>query len=152
MKTVCEAGVKKELLDRIEKLTNSKKGFWGKMNVHKMVCHLTDQLRDLDGSRPVKYEGNLITRHALRHILSRFENWPKGVFPSASDYDQLKNGTKPIDFSMDKQTLIRMLEKLDLSDEKKKLPIHPAFGELTHKQYARIVYLHFNHHLKQFGV
>lgn len=152
MRTVAEADVKKELLDRINKLFPESKGLWGKMNVHQMICHLSDQLRDLDGSRPVKYEGNFITKHAIRHLLARFENWPKGVFPAASDYDQLKNGTPPKDFSSDKKILAEMLGSLDLTDEKRELPMHPAFGKLTHKQYARIVYLHFNHHLKQFGV
>src|ERR1041384_2824616 len=99
MKTILDNKVREELAVRIERIAADAKAHWGRMNVHQMICHLTDQLRDLDGSRPVNYQGNPVTRHVLRHLLQKIENWPKGVFPSNSDYDQLKGGTRPVDFN-----------------------------------------------------
>ncbi|MGZ3867281.1 MAG: DUF1569 domain-containing protein [Bacteroidia bacterium] len=151
MKTVNQQEVKMELLGRIKKISPASLALWGKMNAHQVICHLTDQLRDLEGERPVKYRGNPVLKFIVRPLLSRIENWPKAIFPAAPDYDQLKNGTRPTDFETDKQKLLQMFAELDMS-EAKKLPLHPAFGKLTNEQYARIVYKHFDHHLKQFGV
>ena len=152
MKTVCDTDAKAELLERINKLTPEAKALWGKMNVNQMICHLTDQLRDLNGTRPVKYRGNPVLKFIVRPILSRIANWPKAVFPASVDYDQLKNGTKPTTFEKDKAELINLFMQLDMNKTDIELPPHPAFGKLSRKQYARIVYKHFDHHLKQFGV
>jgi hypothetical protein len=29
---------------------------------------------------------------------------------------------------------------------------HPMFGELNQKQWGKLIYIHLNHHLNQFGV
>jgi len=152
MKDVRDIAAKNELLERIKKLTPETKALWGKMNVSQMICHLTDQLKDLNGTRPVKYKGNFILKFIVRPIVSRISNWPKAVFPAAKEYDQLKEGTKPTDFENDRQELLNLFKQLNLNDTVKPIPFHPSFGKLSHKQYARIVYKHFDHHLKQFGV
>ena len=152
MKTVCDVEAKTELLERIHKLTPATKAHWGKMNVGQMICHLTDQLRDLNGTRPVKYRGNPVLKFVVRPILSKISNWPKAIFPASADYDQLKNGTKPTNFEKDKAELINLFQQLDMNNAEIELPLHPAFGKLSCQQYAGIVYKHFDHHLKQFGV
>ena len=151
MKNISNRENKKEIIERIKKVNPSSRALWGKMNAHQAICHLSDQLRDLHGTRPVKYQGNIFLRLVLRPILSNLQNWPKAVFPAAKEYSQQLNGTKPGEFERDKNELLQLMEKLDLADVSKPIPLHPAFGKLSHQQYARIVYQHFDHHLKQFG-
>ena len=151
-KNVCIENDKTEILARLEKLHTSAQRKWGKMNVHQAVCHLTDQLRDLDGTRPVAYEGNPFFRYVLRPVISRLNTWPKAKFPTASGYDQMRSGTAPVDFEQDKNVLITKFREFNFSATDKPLPPHPAFGNLSHQQYGRIVYQHFDHHLRQFGL
>jgi hypothetical protein len=150
MKNINDPHVKSEIISRIKKLEPTAKGLWGKMNVHQAVCHLSDQMRDLHGMRPVQYEGNFITRWIVRPLISRLSKWPEGAFPASPKYDQQKEGTAPVIFEKDKEELLRLFDKLRLDEEK--LLMHPAFGKLNAHQYARIVYQHFDHHLRQFGV
>jgi len=151
MKNACDPIVKKELLDRIGGLDPAAKARWGKMNVNEAVCHLTDQLRDISGERPVQYRRNLFIRYAVYPLLSVLPAWPRGRFPAAPEYDQEKDGTKASTFENDRRMLLEMLRRLDLHDPALKLPLHPAFGKLSRAQYGRIVYQHFHHHLTQFG-
>lgn len=150
MKTITNPEVKNEIISRIKKLVPESKAGWGKMNAHQAVCHLSDQMRDLYGIRPVKYEGNFFMHWVVRPVLSRLPKWPGGVFPAAADYDQQKKGTAPVSFEKDKEELLKFFDGLRL--DKMELPFHPAFGKLNTEQYARIIYQHFDHHLRQFGV
>jgi hypothetical protein len=150
MKNINDPVVKTEIASRIKKLEPTAKGLWGKMNVHQAVCHLSDQMKDLHGIRPVKYEGNFILRWVVRPLISRLSKWPRAVFPASSAYDQQKQGTTPVSFEKDKQELLQLFDQLRL--DKTDLPQHPAFGKLSAGQYGRIVYQHFDHHLRQFGV
>jgi hypothetical protein len=150
MKTVTDPAIRSEIISRIKKLGAGNKANWGKMNVHQAVCHLSDQMKDLHGIRPVKYQGNIILRWIVRPVISRLSKWPTGVFPASPDYDQQKKGTAPVSFEKDKEELLKLFDQLQL--DKAELPLHPAFGRLTAEQYARIIYQHFDHHLRQFGV
>jgi hypothetical protein len=54
MKTVTDPAIRSEIISRIKKLGAGNKANWGKMNVHQAVCHLSDQMKDLHGIRPVQ--------------------------------------------------------------------------------------------------
>jgi hypothetical protein len=151
MKNACDAAVKDALRQRIQTLSPAASAGWGRMNVHQVVCHLTDQMRDMLGIRPVQFVGNGFLRHVVRPAISLLPAWPKGKFPTAPAYDQLKGGTTPSVFERDRAELLELFGRLDIGDRSRALPPHPAFGKLTHRQYGRIVYQHFNHHLTQFG-
>jgi len=52
-----------------------------------------------------------------------------------------------IDFETGKGELMNYLEKVR---EQKHLKAHPFFGELSRKEWGRLIYKHLDHHLKQF--
>lgn len=152
MKNMIDPQVKAELLARIEQLTPLDPRQWGKMNVQQMICHLSDQLRDMQGIRPVPYQGSPFMRYIAKPVaFYLLPSWPKGALPTAPAYDPLLKGTQPTTFEADKAEFIRLFQLLDLTDNRLQLGPHPAFGPLTHKEYGHLIYRHFDHHLRQFA-
>jgi hypothetical protein len=45
-----------------------------------------------------------------------------------------------------------LLERFAARDEIQEWPAHPAFGQLSRKDWGVLVYKHIDHHLRQFGV
>lgn len=75
--------------------------------------------------------------------------WPKGV-PTRRQLDQLRDGTKPVEFEQDRNRLIQLLKAF--AARKSDFGQHVLFGHLTHREWMRMGYLHADHHLRQFGI
>jgi len=76
---------------------------------------------------------------------------PRGI-PTAAAVDQEKNGTPPIGFEEDKETMIQQMNAFSDPNRSYENCFHPIFGELTPKEWQRWGYTHVDHHFKQFGI
>ncbi len=57
------------------------------------------------------------------------------------------------DFEKTKKELLDTIKKYtSLNPENINNKLHPFFGKLTYEEWGVLIYKHFNHHLKQFGV
>lgn len=142
---------KHEVLNRISNLGPSARAMWGKMNVNEMVCHIADQLRLALGIKEVEFKGNLIEENILKWLVLWGLPFPKGKIETVKELKQGVGGTKPTDFNCDIKLLKDLIEDFDISfnsDSRK----HPAFGSMNKKQWGRLVYLHIDYHLRQFGI
>ncbi|MEI7810937.1 MAG: DUF1569 domain-containing protein [Ignavibacteria bacterium] len=140
------------LTERINKLTAGSERLWGSMTVSQTVCHMTDQLRMTDGKIKTKPVGTVIYRTLLKWLVLTIVKAPKGKIKTVPEIDQDKQGTKPTEFARDVAQLFQMMDRFASEENKVVLYPHPAFGKLTKWQWGRLIYLHMDHHLRQFGI
>lgn len=148
MKSILNKKTKQNIIDRVQSINGSEHALWGKMNVHQMICHLTDQILVGLGEKSSKDVSNFVLRTIAKNIILMGMSAPKGKVKTVPEMDQNIEGTPPKELSTDKEKLIASIEKLS---EKTETAPHPAFGKMNQKQWCKLAYSHLDHHLKQFG-
>jgi hypothetical protein len=152
MKTLGNQIDKATLLRRLQQLQPGSQRRWGKMSAHQMVCHLTDSFKASIGEKQVSSINNLLSRTFVRWVaLYGPLRWPHG-FPTRPEMDQERGGTPPDDFNRDVIALIVMIERFSNPNRDFQWHRHPAFGEMSERDWLRWGYLHTDHHLRQFGL
>jgi hypothetical protein len=146
MKTAWQDSDRNELLSRIERVNGGDKARWGKMTAGGMLAHLGQSLRMAVGELPCKSKKLPIRFSPLKQLIIYALPFPKGA-PTAPE--MLEGSDTPPDRS--KEELQRLFTKF-LAQRGKAWPEHPAFGTLSDKAWGVLVYRHFDHHLRQFGV
>lgn len=151
MRTLTDPADRAALLERVGRLTAESTPLWGRMTVGGMLCHLTDAFRSCMGELPVRDYSSFRMRTLYRWIaLTLPLPFPKGV-PTAAEFDQDREGTRPEEFEADRDRLVetatRFVDALDPDQWR-----HPAFGPLTRGEWGRWGWRHMDHHLRQFGV
>jgi hypothetical protein len=132
---------------RIDKLTLQHKALFGKMNVHQMICHCADQFRLAFGEKKAREYGRVDPNEII--ALARSGK----TAPTPKGFDQVEGeGTKPLDFNEDKETLKKYIIKFSELPADYKFSTHPYFGDVDRKWWESLVNYHLDHHLKQFGV
>ena len=139
------------ILERVKNVSENDKALWGKMNAHEMLCHTADQIRLTTGEKTSPFRGNAATKTIVKKLILWGMPAPKGKVETTKELKQGAGGTKPGNFTEDKQALISLLSDFKNSFEEKKKVEHPAFGNMNKKQWGRLIYVHMDHHLRQFG-
>jgi hypothetical protein len=151
MRTLARPGDKAELLRRIRTVRPDSHCRWGKMNVHQMVCHLTDCFRMTTGDKAVRDASSLHQRTLVKWIaLYAPLRWPPGL-DTRPEVDQQAGGTTPADFASDIADLEAQVELVSALGRDFAWPRHPIFGRMSRAAWLRWAYLHVDHHLRQFG-
>ena len=137
-----------EMLERLENLLPESRARFGKMNVAQMLAHVTANLEMAMSDEKVKqtFEGRIFGFFAKRQILKKGvpKNIPSGPRTMIADERE---------FAKEKEVLKRKLEHFVTAGEAgiTKQP-HDFFGRMTPNEWARLQYVHMEHHFKQFGV
>jgi hypothetical protein len=150
-KHLMQDSTKKELTERIHKLHPKSDRKWGKMNVNQMLLHNTEGLKISYGDKKVtmKHPGWLMSKVMRYFILNTDAPMPKGKAITFPEINMVELGIDPKDFEEVKKSLIEEVAKYPA---KPTLPVHAMFGKFKNEHWARLNYLHLDHHLKQFGV
>lgn len=150
MKTLRQAATQTEIRARLEALTPDSPRQWGTMTAHVMVCHLIDAFHVALGEVAVKDRKTPFRFPPLKWLILYVVPVPKGKIETSSEFRQ----TQPGDWQADRTTLLGLLDRFitRLADPKAGPTLHPAFGMLTPREWSRLVYMHMDHHLRQFGV
>ncbi|HLF45311.1 MAG TPA: DUF1569 domain-containing protein [Chitinophagaceae bacterium] len=147
VKNLFESTVKKEIVDRINKLSPETVQQWGKMNVEQMLAHVQVPMGVALGTNTVK--GNWLMKLILplfKKNLYDEKPWKQGL---PTDKSFIMTG-KEKDFVQEKN---RLLEKIDRFTESNMInEAHPVFGKLSKEQWSKATWKHLDHHLRQFGV
>jgi hypothetical protein len=151
MKNILNEEDRKDLIVRINYLSENDKGLWGKMNVNQMVCHITDQLRMSIKEIKTKFVGNKLKETLLKRMVLTGMPIPKGKIETVKEIKQGEEGTPPTNLRSDINSLIIRINKFDTDFKDMDITKHPAFGNMNKKEWARLAYLHIDYHLKQFG-
>lgn len=152
MKTIIKEKDKINIINRIKNLKPETMNLWGKMNVNEMICHVSDQIKMAIGKIQTKYVGNVLLKTIVKRLVLFGMPTPKGKVETVKELNQNKEGTKLVGFDGDLKLLIKYIEEFDKSFPPEGQLAHPAFGLMNKNQWGRLVYLHLDHHLKQFGV
>ncbi len=73
---------------------------WGKMNSHQAVCHLSDSFRGVMGDIALSGKPMMIGKVVKWVALYSPLTWTRGT-PTMPEVDQMKLGTKPVEFRAD---------------------------------------------------
>lgn len=138
-----------EILHRIEALQPDSKALWGKMTVAQMLAHCTGGMQMATGEikLPRRFIGRLIGP------LVKTSYYNDRPFPKGINTDKALVVTDDKDFLVEQQNLILQVKKFHKGQAQHctKTP-HPFLGHFTPEQWAKGMYKHIDHHLRQFGV
>jgi hypothetical protein len=149
MKTLLNVRDRSEVLKRLDGVRSDAQRRWGTMSAHQMICHLSDALRAALGEKYVSPANNLFMRAILKPLALWVPvSWPHG-FKTRPEMDQQLGGTQPATFAADVGELRALLERF--CTEEGEFAPHAMFGQLSRAERMRHAYLHFDHHLRQFG-
>jgi thiamine phosphate synthase YjbQ (UPF0047 family) len=147
LKNLYDPGVKKDIIDRINKLTPQTQPQWGKMNVSQMMAHVQMPIGSAVGiyKLPRTFLGKMIGP------LVKSGMYSEKPFKRSSPTDKsfIMTGQEK-DFGKEKQNLINLIN--NFKDESVVNDVHPFFGRMTKEQWSKAMYKHIVHHLEQFGV
>ncbi|MBX7240667.1 MAG: DUF1569 domain-containing protein [Bacteroidia bacterium] len=152
MKNFFNPDDRESLIKRIEALSPEAKPLWGKMNVNQMLCHLYDSAKVAMGEVRPKHIGNFITRMKwFKKYILRKDTFPKAKVETAKEVNPMKDGTKPAGFEEDKKKLLEIMKVYSEKADSVPSPEHPILGVFSKEDWGRQMYIHTDHHLKQFG-
>lgn len=148
MKNILNEEDSLEIKRRIQKLSETNTPLWGKMEIQEMLVHCTRQLKLAVGEISSNQQGSSFLRSKLgKWLLFSIVPWPKGADTPAEMNAEIASFSLT-DFETEKNELLNYIDKVR---EHTSLKTHPFFGELNMKDWARLIYKHLDHHLKQFG-
>lgn len=152
MKTFDQPEVKAKILQRLAALEPNSARVWGKMTAHQAICHLTDSLHALTGERAMTYPKSSVLQQTFMRWGALYLPipWARGI-KTAPEADQQLQGTPPQEFARDKASLLEMTERMS-AGKTQWVAVHPILGAMSEREWQRFEYLHFDHHLRQFGV
>jgi len=146
-RSLSNALARKELLDRLERLTPDTTPLWGKMTAPQMLAHLADWMLMAKGelkaariNRPLRYP-------PLKQLVIYWLPFPKNV-PTAPEL----KGRKPLEWGVERTAVQRHVQSFENTDPIATWPEHPVFGKMTPRAWCVFAYRHMDHHLRQFGI
>lgn len=135
---------------RIADLKRDDLPIWGKMNVGEMLCHVADQIKTSTGEIKVEDRSTFKMRFFVKNLILLGVHAPKGKAETMPEINPQKHGSKPVSFEADRDYLLRKIDEFVSFDESKLQP-HALFGKLSKRKWGRVIYMHLDHHLNQFG-
>lgn len=149
MANIIDSSDRDRILKRLNAVTSDSPAQWGKMNAEQMICHLGDQILLALGEIVLPDKSSLRTRLMGWALLTFNLRIPEARAATAPAIDQVMgNGTQPTNLEDDRQAVIGLIDRfLACADPKP----HALFGPMNQKQWGQLVYMHMDHHLRQFG-
>ena len=118
---------------------------WGKMSVDQALWHLTCALEVALGRATAPRDKLPLPPWAMKVLVLNLP-WPKGAptnpaWVAKSSYD----------FNAERERCLRLMDDFVKEDERRPWPPHPAFGNMSGREWSRLSHKHLDHHLRQFG-
>lgn len=149
MKTLYDPIVADEVRDRIARLTPQSTRQWGKMNPAQMLAHCALAMENAlgDTKLPRHPLGRLIGGWVKRGFTVKGKPMPRGAksHPSVLVEDQRN-------FEVERRRLQRAVDRFTAGPSECTRHPHFFFGAMTPNEWATFMYIHLDHHLRQFGV
>ena len=148
MKNLFEKDTVEEVVSRVDKLQLVAQRQWGKMDVAQMMAHCSGAMDMATGEL-------ILPRLFIGRVLAPFI---KPIYTNEKPFAKNNPTDKKLvvsdqrDFIREQQQLKRKVRQFHEGGEAKctRNP-HPFFGSLTPQEWARGMYKHLDHHLRQFG-
>jgi len=149
VKNLFEQDSAREIQDRLNNLSPASRGSWGKMTVAQMLAHCAVTMEVATGKKklPRLFIGRILGPIAKPSYLG-----PK-VHSKNNPTDKYFQVMDERDFEKEKERLSQLIRQFSEGGEAActRHP-HSFFGRMTPGEWARGMYKHLDHHLRQFGV
>ena len=147
MKSFWNDADRQATIARIDRLTDDSTRRWGKLTVDRMLAHLSESMKMATSELAPKSKNLPIRFFPLKQLIIYVLPFPKGA-PTAPEL--LAGAEAPV--SALKPALQARIDHFPTLAGTSSWPNHPAFGHLTERAWGVLMYKHFDHHLRQFGV
>lgn len=151
-KTLSDPLAKASIFSRLDKLTLESIRQWGKMDVNQMLRHVKDAANMATGKTPVDRSAKFLERTLLKSLVLWGMPAPKGKVKTYPEIDIVLKGINPEEIEKERNSLKQCINDFLCYGETSEYFPHPTFGKMSLKQWQRLVYIHADYHLKQFGV
>lgn len=150
MKNLYEAGVAREVEERVAKLRPDSPRQWGKMTPAQALAHCSGALEwAVNDTRPPRMLAGRLLGSVVKPILVRDD---KPFRPAAPTVKSLIIADDR-DLEAERRRLCGLIDRF-VALGPKGCTVHPHtfFGRLKPDEWAILMYKHLDHHLRQFGV
>ncbi len=143
--TLLDAGDRARIVERLRRVRPDAKPAWGRLDAPRMVCHVADSMRVALGDVATKPTHNFVTRTLVRFLVihTGFAP-PRGKVETAPEM----LASQPTSWDADVAACAALLDRVGGGTC---TAVHPAFGPLSPREWARLSWKHVDHHLRQFG-
>ena len=137
-----------QIINRATALTATTKCLWGSMTVDEMLfhCNLTNQ--EILKAQPYEKLPKFKQRFFKYLVMRILKKLPKNVKINPKF---LKQAQQELDFEIEKNKFIETINQF-IKREGAIYGKHPFFGKLNTDEWRHFVWMHMDHHLRQFGV
>jgi hypothetical protein len=151
MKNLFNADDREMLIHRISLFNTGLTRKWGSMSVQQVVCHLADPFRTALGEKEVPMVKSVFATPVFNRLVLNIMPWPKAA-PTAQQFLPGTGATSPTEIERDKQSLILLMHRFAKLQGNPPYKPHPVFGNISANDWARVMWRHVDHHLRQFGL
>jgi hypothetical protein len=135
------------IVSRMQSLSVSSTGRWGRLDVVGMLQHLHLSMRMTLGELQVPSANKrAFQMFPLKHLILYVLPFPKGA-PTAPELKP----TVAASLEKERAAVLELLERIGTGPREGAGPAHPLFGPMTWREWGVATYKHANHHLRQFG-
>ena len=148
-KNLTNNSCKEEMIIRILQLKENSPRLWGKMHVTEMLHHINVATKLILSTRAKPAKSSLkkwFYKLIFFHLMKFF---PKNL-QTRKDLDVVGNQLETNSFEEEQTELLRLLNQIQR--EKKMVVNHPYFGMLNTAECGKFLWMHLDHHLRQFDV
>lgn len=146
VRTLRDEARRREIGERLARLTETDRPLWGRMDAPQMVAHLAAWFRMALGDLHIPPRRLIVRHFPLKQLLLYVIPFPRGL-PTAPELQRPSAG-----WDADMALVRDGLARLAAQDAAVSWPDHPAFGAMSGSQWGVLGYRHTDHHLRQFGV
>jgi len=150
MKSLFDAATAAEIKKRIARLEPATQRQWGKMNAAQAMAHCATTMEWAVGDTfaPRMFVGRILGPLVKTKVL-RDDAAMKRNAPTAKSLVV----TDDRDLGKERERLCALIDRFSLGGPQGCTKhAHTFFGRLTPEEWARLMYKHLDHHLRQFGV
>lgn len=156
MESLLDPGVRESLRERAAKLRPDAAARWGQFSAPRMLAHVIQSLRMMTGDVPVAVPRvPWVVRHApLKHLLIYVLPFPRGLptSPELLARRAASEQASEVEWADELRAFERALDRIAEVADAGAWPPHPAFGELSGREWAVLQRRHLEHHFRQFGL
>lgn len=147
-KNIFTTAVANEIIDRAKSLQSIDRPLWGSMNVAEMLRHCTLANTQII-QKELSYQPATLKQKCIGFLcLYVLNGFPKNVKGAESIETK---GKVPVEkFSQELENFSACIQRFAKMDTPIQLT-HPAFGNLSAKEWGVAIWMHMDHHLRQFG-
>jgi hypothetical protein len=147
MKTLWNSDNRRELRERLDRMTPQSAPRWGRMTAPQMIVHLSDAYRMAMGDLPCKPKKGPVRFFPLKQLVIYWLPFPKNVNTAPELVSRA-----PGDWTTDLAELHTVMDRIASGGPASCTAVHPAFGKVSSKGWGVLCYKHADHHLRQFGL